>query len=104
MKIFFKILLIIFLLLLSLNFYRVIVGNHTVSFSSFITFLSETDTFDIPTLIRDLEIVADWGVFNFLRDFFNTFIAIIQALLYICTLIGHIVIVFIRFVRYIFVM
>lgn len=58
----------------------VFVGNYLrtgmpfeLSFKGFIEFLSNAPSFDISWSMVDLTIYGDWGIFNFLREFFNWF-------------------------------
>lgn len=65
--------LIIILVIISLaHFLRT--GNLSdITFKGFIEFLSNAPSFDISWSMVDLTIYGDWGIFNFLREFFNWF-------------------------------
>ena len=47
-------------------------ADYTISFTSMLNYLSSAPTLDF-TSISNFDIVSSWGVFNFLRDFFNLF-------------------------------
>lgn len=52
-----------------------------ISFKSFIEFLSSAPNIDISWSLVDLTIYAEWGIFNFLRDFFNWFTNMFEVLI-----------------------
>ena len=70
-------------ILLVLVMLSVIKNGDTMTFTSFLDFLSSnSSTFDFVNYV-DYSIVGDWGLFNFLRDFFNLFIQVLNLAIYL---------------------
>lgn len=63
---------------------RKFTGNNTVpTFTSFLEFLTNIDTPTIPFLDVTRVSFPDWGVFNFLRDFFIFFVDLGNVILFL---------------------
>ena len=68
--------LVIFIIVFS-NF--ILAGNHyTFTFKGLLEFLGDIPDVDVSWAYKDFTIYANWGIWNFLRDFFNGFISIIE--------------------------
>lgn len=64
---------IIFLVILIMCVIRFTFTNTTISFTSFLEFLQNCPSIDMPSsLIKNLSITESWGVFDFLRNFINS--------------------------------
>lgn len=64
---------IIFLVILTMCVIRFTFTNTTISFTSFLEFLQNCPSIDMPSsLIKNLSITESWGVFDFLRNFINS--------------------------------
>lgn len=63
-----------------------------LSFTSFMNFLS-SQSFDFSfNNFIDYSIVGDWGLFNFLRDFFNLFIQGMNVIIYVVRLLIQLIV------------
>lgn len=68
--------LVIFIIVFG-NF--VVASNHyTFTFKGLLDYLANIPKVDTSWVYVDLTIYTDWGIWNFLRDFFNGFISIIE--------------------------
>lgn len=63
----------VLIVLLSASLIRNSNNSSSISFTSFLEYLSNSPDFSLSVSISDFRIVADWGFFNSLRDFFNIF-------------------------------
>lgn len=72
----FILLRVVLVCLLGLSVFSILFGRKTIfGLGSFLESLSNVPSFDlspITTFVNSWAISSDWGVFNFLRDFFNT--------------------------------
>ena len=79
---------VIFLVLFVLMFFSVASGvDSHVTFTSLIESLADSPSIDTSWIktFNSMRIEGDWSIFNFLRDFLNTFVDIISVLLWIIT-------------------
>lgn len=77
-----NVLAIIIALLFIANFIRLANSSGFLTFESFIQQCSTFSQFPLTNFI-DLRIVADWGFFNFFRDFLNIFSVLLSVSLYL---------------------
>lgn len=73
---------IIIALLFIANYIRLASSSGFLTFESFIQQCSTFSQFPLTNFI-DLRIIADWGIFNFFRDFLNIFSTILSISLYL---------------------
>lgn len=98
---------IILLVIILLNIPSLVAGNGTISdyfsFHRFMSMLENVPKCDF-TWINDVitTIVADWGVFNFLRDFINVLIKTLSGVTFICVGLGQVVLFLVYFIPFIF--
>lgn len=79
---------VIFLVLFVLMFFSVASGvDSHITFTSLIESLADSPSIDTSWIktFNSMRIESDWSVFNFLRDFLNTFVDIISVVLWIIT-------------------
>lgn len=79
---------VIFLVLFVLMFFSVASGvDSHITFTSLIESLADSPSIDTSWIktFNSMRIESDWTIFNFLRDFLNTFVDIISVLLWIIT-------------------
>lgn len=79
---------VIFLVLFVLMFFSVASGvDSHITFTSLIESLADSPSIDTSWIktFNSMRIESDWSIFNFLRDFLNTFVDIISVLLWIIT-------------------
>ena len=70
-----NVLLVIFLSIFIVNYVRILLSGQALSFQAFIEHLSNVYAIPLPNL-SSLIIAGNWGVFEFLRAFFNTLVSI----------------------------
>lgn len=95
------ILVVFVLFLLLANFPRIIRGEvEPITFEYLLEVLSNAPELNV-SWVADLTspITADWGGVNFLRDYINLFADVSSSILYLATLILHVVIFLLYFVR-----
>lgn len=101
-KIILRVLLIVSVCLVLLALIRTINGGTPVTFSGFLEYVSNCPNITSRAWL-DYTIYADWGVFNFLRDFLNIFTSLFSVLLYVFANLVQIVLYVGYFVSFIFV-
>ena len=75
---------IIFLTILAMCVIRFTFTNTTISFTSFLEFLQNCPSIDMPeTFINNLVVTDSWGVFDFLRSFINSLGTIFGTILWL---------------------
>lgn len=95
---------IIIVILLSISLIRVLNSGDSISFSSFLEMLRDSPSINMPfRIFKDLTITADWGVFNFLRNFINVLGNITSVAVFISAGLANVLLYLVYFVRYIFV-
>lgn len=82
-RLFLSILLILSLLLLFVSLFRKANNGSDISFASFLDWLSNLNTFQFNVNIQDFFIYGNWGVFDFLRNFFNIFTGLFGVIVYL---------------------
>lgn len=75
----------ILLALLFVNLFRLLNGSAdaSVSFAGFLEYVSNCPTIHFQSSLNSFTITGSWGVFDFLRSFFNVFGAILGVLVYL---------------------
>ena len=94
---------IIFLVILAMCVIRFTFTNTTISFTSFLEFLQNCPSIEMPSsIINNLSITDSWGVFDFLRNFINSLGTILGTVLWLIgNLLNGIVFIF-YFIGFIF--
>lgn len=94
---------IIFLVILIMCVIRFTFTSTTISFTSFLEFLQNCPSIEMPnSIINNLSITDSWGVFDFLRNFINSLGTILGTVLWlISNLLNGIVFIF-YFIGFIF--
>lgn len=95
------ILAFVVLFLLLLNLFALVYGSgQEWTFSRFMSIVENVPKPDLSQLNRliNLEIVEDWGVFNFLRDFFNRFLDLFGVFFYVLNYIVQLISILVYFV------
>lgn len=98
-----NILFIIICVLLIFNFARKLGNNTDLSFSGFLTWLGNVDSFNIQVNISSFTIGGDWGWFDGLRNFFNIFANLFGVLVYLCSNLINLIIFIGQFLVFMFV-
>lgn len=100
---FYRIFNIIFLVILIMCTIRFTFTNTTITFTSFLEFLQGCPSIDLPkSFINNLTITETWGLFDFLRNFFNSLGTILgTAIWLIANLLNGIVFIF-YFIGFVF--
>lgn len=71
---FFRILGLIFCIILFIRlFWSVRSNSSSLTFTGFLDWFSNLNSFDISINVSSYEISGDWGIFNGLKNFFNIF-------------------------------
>lgn len=86
---------VVFLVLFVLMFFSVASGvDSHITFTSLIDSLADSPSIDTSWIktFNSMRIESDWSIFNFLRDFLNTFVDIISVLLWIITGIAQLIV------------
>ena len=98
-----RVVFIFFAVLLLISFARKLYGGADLSFSAFLNWLGNVDSFGFTKVASPWTIGGDWGIIDGLRKFFNAFGNAIGVLFFICAnLIGVIEFVS-QFLLFIFV-
>lgn len=97
----FKVLIAI---LIGVALVRVLSGNEIISFQTLLEYLGNAPVVNMPfKFFNDLTIVGDWGLFNFLKDFFNLTTGVVSILVFLATGLINAIIYLTYFIRFIFV-
>lgn len=86
---------VIFMCLFLIMFFSAATGSDTsITFTGFLEGLADSPSIDTCWIktFNSLRITSDWYIFNFLRDFLNTFMDIISVLLWLVTGIAQLVV------------
>lgn len=86
---------IVFMCLFLIMFFSAATGLDTsFTFTGFLEGLADSPSIDTSWIktFNSLRITSDWDIFNFLRDFINTFMDIISVLLWLVTGIAQLVV------------
>lgn len=102
---FFKVLLWIFICLFTVSLIWKLLhgGSDTFLFSSFLEFCSNLKSFSIDTSAISFTIDNSWGVFNFLRDFFNGFSKIFTYAVFLFNQLLNLLYFAFQFIAFLFV-
>lgn len=93
---------ILFLVLVFLAVLGVLKNEEIVTFQGLLDFLANAPQFDLEWLNWSSVSLGDWGVFNFLRDFFELNISFINVLLFIGTMGVQLITYLLYFLKFIF--
>lgn len=98
---------VIVLLIIAFNIPSLIRNDGSISyifsFERFMNMLTEVPTIDVKVVTNFISTIsADWGTFNFLRDFINVFINIFSGVACIAVGIVQLVTFLVYFIPYIF--
>ena len=100
----FSILGIVFMLILMAALLRKLSGGSSIpTFTSFLEMLTSVPDISIPFINAGIiQQLGDWGIFNFLRDFLNIFIDLLNIVVFLCNGFIQINLYVIYFVRWFF--
>lgn len=101
-----RIFIAIFLALLIINTYLYLFNeNYSLSFGEFFQKIADMPKIDTSIIKLNFQsaITANWGAFNFLRDFINGLWQIVGVLLYICTQIANACIFLFQLIKTLFI-
>lgn len=79
-----RVVFIIFAILLLISFARKLYGGTDLSFSAFLNWLGDVDSFGFYATASPWTIHGDWGIIDGLRKFFNAFGNAIGVLFFMC--------------------
>lgn len=83
---------------------RVMSGTGNLpTFSSLLAVLTEVPTVQIPFLSTVITNLGDWGIFNFLRDFFQTILSVLDVFIFLINGFINIMLYVVYFMRWIFI-
>lgn len=94
---------LLFCILLIFSLVRILNNGSPLTLSSFLDYLSTAPQLVANGGFINLSIVADWGVFNFLRDFLNIFAGLLSCLIYLGSMIIQLITYIIWFLKYLFI-
>lgn len=99
----FRLMLLIFIGILFLRVFWVLRGSsNTVNFTGFLEFLSNLNSVDVSISVADFSIGGDWGVFEFLRNFFNIFAQLFGVIVWLFSNIVNLINYLWQFVLFLF--
>lgn len=78
-------------------------GDSSLSFTGFLEFLSNLNSFDINIDLSDFTIGGDWGIIDGLRRFFNIFGYAFGVLVWVCSNVFNVINYVFQFVRFLLV-
>lgn len=90
--------------LLIVNFLRIMTGYGSLTFESLLNYLQNAPSFDFYSIVSNYSITTDWGLFNFLRDFFNMFISLFNVIVFLAKNVLNLINYIIYFIRLVFVL
>lgn len=92
---------VFFLVLFIVAFYRFTVGMPIPTFTGLLNFIQTCPNVTLdPHFIGTIS--ADWGIFNFLRDFINTLTTILGVGMYACSSVTQVIILVAWFLAWAF--
>lgn len=96
---------LVFAIILVFCVFRLLFGNRPpLTFESFLSVLEDAPVVDISPIMQRLNdkltITADWGVFNFLRDFFNLFTGLMSFGTFVSVSMSNFIIYLTYFLRF----
>lgn len=84
--------LVAFCFLLVVSVFRVANGGYALTFQSFLDSIQNMPSITDFVANLDLTITADWGIFNFLRDFINVLGTLTTSAMYITGLLMQVIV------------
>lgn len=99
-----SILSLVFIIILAAGLLRKLSGGSSVpTFTGFLEMLTSVPDISIPFINAGIiQQLGDWGIFNFLRDFLNIFIDLLNIVVFLCNGIVQINLYVIYFLRWFF--
>ncbi|MBE5757329.1 MAG: hypothetical protein E7345_00145 [Clostridiales bacterium] len=98
---------LIFLILISVSLIRILRGNSDdiVSFGSLLDLLQDAPVISdgVGTFVERLNITADWGIFNFLRNLFNDILGLWSILIWMGSSLVDVIVYIYYFLKWIFI-
>lgn len=98
---------LILVILIGVSLIRILKGGSgdIVTFGSLLDLLRDAPQIssEVLTFVEQIEIIGDWGVFNFLRDFINDLVDLWSVLIWLGSSIVDLIIYIFYFLRWIFV-
>lgn len=100
-----RLLSIIAILILFIRlFWRLRGSSNTLNFTGFLKFLSNLNSVDIGAVnINSFVVGGDWGVFNFLRNFFNIFANLFGVVVWLSANVINVIRYLVAFIQFLFV-
>lgn len=98
-----RVVFIVFAILLIINFARNLRGGADLSFSAFLNWLGNVDSFGFTKVASPWHIGGDWGIIDALRKFFNSFGNAIGVLFFMCANLISVIYFVSQFLLFIFV-
>lgn len=99
----FRLMLLIFFGIIFLRVFWVLRGSsNTVNFTGFLEFLSNLNSVDINVSVSNFVIGGDWGVFEFLRNFFNIFAQLFGVIVWLFSNIVNVLNYVLQFIFFLF--
>lgn len=102
LKILFHVLTIILSLLLIFSVIRIAFGSNSLSFGSFLEYVSKTPSISI-SYVDYLHIGGDWAIFDGFRSFLNTIMTVFNIAIWMCKNIGNLLVFVFYYVRFLFI-
>lgn len=98
---------LILVILIGVSLIRILKSGSgdVVTFGSLLDLLRDAPQIssDVLTFVEQIEIISDWGIFNFLRDFINDLVDLWSVLIWLGSSIVDLIIYIFYFLRWIFV-
>lgn len=101
----FSIVKLVFLILLAISLFVAVSNGSPKSFESFIEYIANIELIpitDVALWFKELTIIADWGIFNFLRDIVNIITGAISLVAFLGITIVNFVPIIIGFISWAF--
>jgi len=97
-----RVVFIVVAILLIINFARKLRGGSDLSFSAFLNWLGNIDSFDMRFKVSAWTIGGDWGIVDGLRKFFNMFGNLFGVIFYLCANLISLLVFLGKFIVFIF--
>lgn len=98
----FSILIILVCLLFVIAFFRSINGSEPLTFTGLLETLSNSPQIALTNFL-DFSIYGDWGIFDFLRDFINTFSSFLSVIVWLFSQIFQCIQYFVFIIDFVFI-
>lgn len=102
-SLFFSIFSIIFITLFLIAFVRFSLNAEPVTFSSLLLILENAPTIDFSSVLDFFQINGYWGLFEFLRNFLNSFGAVLGFLSFVVLNLFNMLLFLLYFYKFVFV-